>query len=207
MNLAATSSLALQGALQDGFCNGVGSSDVAKLGELASFHCCQQGFMLSGKGVYLLSHIFICLVFSIRNAEESPEAFCFKCLYMPLCLCCQSSALAFIEDGYSQGWHTSAFTAETVQQKYFLPVLQKYLSPLFSAFMVETRKIVNCFPVNINIPVLHVMPAPTGYLHPTLPTIFPLHSHKYYNSTNTPTTKASTRLQTLPLITFQQIST
>ena len=51
------SSLALQGALQDGFCNGVVSSDVVKAGELTSFLCCQQGLMLSGKGVHLLSHI------------------------------------------------------------------------------------------------------------------------------------------------------
>ena len=68
-SLAAPSSLALQGALQDGFCNGVVSSDVVKPGELASFHCCQQGLLLSSKGVHLLSHIFICLVFSMRNEE------------------------------------------------------------------------------------------------------------------------------------------
>ena len=36
-SLAVTSSLAFQGALQDGFCYGVVSSDVAKPGELASF--------------------------------------------------------------------------------------------------------------------------------------------------------------------------
>ena len=59
------SSLALQGALQDGVCNGVVSSDVAKPGEFASFHCCQQGLLLSSKGVHLLSHVFVCLVFSI----------------------------------------------------------------------------------------------------------------------------------------------
>ena len=76
--------LALQGSLQDGFCNGAVSSGVAKPGELASFHCCQQGFLLSSKakGVYLLPHIFVCLVFRIRNAKEFPEAFHFKCLYM-----------------------------------------------------------------------------------------------------------------------------
>ena len=49
------------------FCNGVVSSDVAKPGELASFDCCQQGLLLSSKGVYLLSHIFVCLVFNVRN--------------------------------------------------------------------------------------------------------------------------------------------
>ena len=70
------SSLALQGALQEGFCYGAVLFDVAKPGELASFHCCQQGLLLPSKGVYLLSHIFICLVFSVRNAGESPEA-CF----------------------------------------------------------------------------------------------------------------------------------
>ena len=75
-------SLALQGALQDGFCNGVVLSDVAKPGELASFYCCQQGLLLSSKGVHLLSHMF--LVFNVRNAEESPEAFRFKCLYASL---------------------------------------------------------------------------------------------------------------------------
>ena len=65
----------LQGALQDGFCNGVVSSDVAKPGELALCYYCQQGLLLSLKGVYLLSHVFVCLVFKVRNAEESPEAF------------------------------------------------------------------------------------------------------------------------------------
>ena len=58
-SLAALSSLALQGALQGGFCNGVVSSDVTKPGELASFHCCQQGLLLSSEGGHLLSHIFI----------------------------------------------------------------------------------------------------------------------------------------------------
>ena len=74
------SSLALHGVLQDVFCNGVVSSDVAKPGELTSFHCCQQGLLLSGKRVHLLSHIFLCLVFSLRNTEESRGAFGFKCL-------------------------------------------------------------------------------------------------------------------------------
>ena len=78
---AAPSSLALQGTLQDGFCNGVVSSDVAKPGELAACYCCQQGLLLSNKGVYL-SHIFVCLVFNVRNAEESPEAFRFKCTHL-----------------------------------------------------------------------------------------------------------------------------
>ena len=101
--LAALSSLALQGALQDGFCNGVVTIDVAKPGQLASFYCSQQGLMLSVKGVHLLSHISICLVFNVRNVEESTEAFCFKCLYESLCLCCQCPALASVEeDGYSK---------------------------------------------------------------------------------------------------------
>ena len=100
------------------------------------------------------------------------------------------------------------FTAETVRQKYFLPVRQKYLSPLVSAFMTETPKMVNCFPVNINIPVSHVIPAPIGYLHPTSPQPFSHFTHTNTpDSPNTPTTKASTRLQVLPLITFQQIVT
>ena len=95
------SSIALQGALQDGFCNGVVSSDVAKPGELASFHLCQQGLLLSSSGVHSLSHMFIYLVFSIRNAGKSFEAFRFKCLYASLCFCCQSPALASVEeDGY-----------------------------------------------------------------------------------------------------------
>ena len=93
---AAPSSLALQGVLQDVFCNGVVSSDVAKPGELTSFHCCQQGLLLSGKRVHLLSHIFLCLVFSLRNTEESRGAFGFKCLYPSLCLCCQSPGLASV---------------------------------------------------------------------------------------------------------------
>ena len=85
-SLVESSSLAYQGVLQDGFCNGVVLSDVAKPGECLSFHCCQQGLLLSGKGIHLFSH----------NIQESPEEFCFKCLYMSLCLCCQSLALAFI---------------------------------------------------------------------------------------------------------------
>ena len=54
--------LAIQGVLQDGFCNGVVSSDVAKPGELTSFHCCQQGLLLSSKEVHLLYHIFVCFM-------------------------------------------------------------------------------------------------------------------------------------------------
>ena len=77
-------------------------SDFAKPGELALFHSCQQGFLLSCKGVHW-SHIFVCLVFSLRNTEESPEAFSFKFPYASLCLCCQSPALAYVEeDGYSE---------------------------------------------------------------------------------------------------------
>ena len=34
--------------------------------------------------------------------EESPEAFCFKCLFSSLCLYCQSPILVSIEDGYSE---------------------------------------------------------------------------------------------------------
>ena len=71
---------------------------MAKRGELASFHCCQQGLLLSSKGIHLLSHIFICLVFSIQNAEESPEAFHFKCLSTSLCLSCQNPALASLKE-------------------------------------------------------------------------------------------------------------
>ena len=96
-SLVAPSSVSLQGVLHGGFCNGIVSSDVAKPGEFASFHCCQQGLLLSSEGVYLLSHIFVCLVFGLRNTEESPEAFHFKCLYTSLCLCCQSPALASID--------------------------------------------------------------------------------------------------------------
>ena len=44
-SLVALLSLALQGALQDNFYNGVVSSGVAKPGELASFHCCQQSLL------------------------------------------------------------------------------------------------------------------------------------------------------------------
>ena len=72
-------------------------------GELSSFHCCQQGLLLSSEGIHLLSHIFICFVFSIRNTEETAEAFHFKCLYAFLCICCQGPALASLEeDGYSE---------------------------------------------------------------------------------------------------------
>ena len=54
-------------------------------------------------GIHLLSHIFVCLVFSLRNTEESPEAFRFKCLYTSLCLYCQSPAFASVEvDRYSE---------------------------------------------------------------------------------------------------------
>ena len=89
--------------MQGGFCNSVVSSDVAKPGELASFYCCQQGFLLSSEGVYLLAHIFVCLVFNVRNAEKSPEAFRFKCFYGYFCLCCQSAAFASVEkDGHSE---------------------------------------------------------------------------------------------------------
>ena len=89
--------------MQCGFCNGVVSSDAAKPGEFASCYCCQQGLLFSSKGVYLLSHIFSCFVFSVRNVEEFPEAFCFKCLHASLCLRCQSPALASVEeDGYSE---------------------------------------------------------------------------------------------------------
>ena len=59
------------------FCNDVVSTDVAKPGELTSGHGCRQGFLLSSKGVHLLSHIVVCLVLSIRTVEESPEAFRF----------------------------------------------------------------------------------------------------------------------------------
>ena len=85
------------------FCNGVVSSDVAKLGEFASFYCCQQGLLLSSTGVHLLSHIFVCFVFIIRNAEEFPEAYRFKCLYVYICLCCESPADPSVEeDGCSK---------------------------------------------------------------------------------------------------------
>ena len=68
-----------------------------------SFHFCQQGLLLSSEGVHLLSHIFICLVFGLRNTEESPETFNFKCLYASLCLCCQSPArISVVEGGYSE---------------------------------------------------------------------------------------------------------
>ena len=93
------SSLAIQGALQDGFCNGVVSSDVAKPGEVTSFHCCQQGLLLSSKGVYLLCHIFV--YFMLKNMKCGGV---FKYLYASLCICCQSPALAYVEeDGYSEG--------------------------------------------------------------------------------------------------------
>ena len=38
-------------------------------------------------------------MFNVRNAEESPEAFHFKCLHASLCLCSPSPVL---EDGYSK---------------------------------------------------------------------------------------------------------
>ena len=78
------------------FCNGVVSSDV---GGLTSFHGCQQGLLLFSYGINLLFRIFVfmCFVFNIRN--ESPGAFRFKCLYATVCLCCQSPALASVEEG------------------------------------------------------------------------------------------------------------
>ena len=92
-SLAAPSSLVLQGAFQDVFCNGVVSSDVAKPAELTLLYYRQQGLLLSSNAVYLLSHIFVCLVFNVRNVEASREAFRFKCLYSSLCFCCQSRIL------------------------------------------------------------------------------------------------------------------
>ena len=61
-------------------------------GEVASFQCCQQGLWLSSKGGHLLSHIFSRLVFGLRTAEESPEAFLFKCFYASLSLLPESSS-------------------------------------------------------------------------------------------------------------------
>ena len=90
-SLAALSSLALQGALQDVFYNDVVSSDVAKPGELASLYLTralafEQGslFIVSHIRLFTYSfvrsvYIFVCS-FSIRNAEEYPEAFRFKWL-------------------------------------------------------------------------------------------------------------------------------
>ena len=91
-------------ALHDVFCNGIVSSNVVKLGEIASFQCGHQGqgLLLSSKEVHFLPHIFVCLVFSIYT-DESRGTFGFKCLYASLCLCCQSPALASVEeDGHSE---------------------------------------------------------------------------------------------------------
>ena len=80
----------LQDALQDGFCNGVVSSVVSLLPtRVLAF---QQGSLL------VVSHIRLSCVRSILNAEESPEAFRFKCLNASLCLCSQSPALVSVEE-------------------------------------------------------------------------------------------------------------
>ena len=73
--------------MQDGFCNGVVSSDVTKPREFASFYCCRQGLLLSSKeSTCCLTYSFVlCSVCEMRNAGESSEAFRFKCLYASIC--------------------------------------------------------------------------------------------------------------------------
>ena len=41
-----------------------------KPGELTSFYCCQHGLLFSIKGVHLLTHIFVCVVFTVRNMRS-----------------------------------------------------------------------------------------------------------------------------------------
>ena len=43
-------------------------------------------------------------MFNIRNAEEFPEVFLFKCLYASLCICCQSPTLASVEEDEHIEW-------------------------------------------------------------------------------------------------------
>ena len=70
-------------------------SDAAKPGELASFHYCQKGILLSSNGVHLLSRIYSFILCSVYEMWRS--------LYACLCFCCQSPALASVEeDGYSE---------------------------------------------------------------------------------------------------------
>ena len=75
----APSSLAI---LKDGFCNGV-SSDVAKPGKLASFHCYQQGLCLPAR------ESTCCLTHSAYEMQRS----CLKHLVSTACMCLSVSAV------------------------------------------------------------------------------------------------------------------
>ena len=81
-------------ALQDIFVM-VLPGDVAKPGELLSFHSC---FPLRGSTCCLTYSFFLC---GVGNAEESPEAFE---MYSnaSVCVCYQNPALAFTEDEYCE---------------------------------------------------------------------------------------------------------
>lgn len=64
------------------------------------------------------------------------------------------TVLKFV-DQLGQGWHVSALTVETVWHKYFLPMQQKYLSPLVSVLTAQNSQksfIDIYFTININIP-------------------------------------------------------
>ena len=80
------------------------SGDVVKPGELVSFYCCQQGLLLSSKGGYVLSHIFVCL-HSVYEMWRSLLKHFVSNVYMHLSVSAvmQSPALVSIEeDGYSK---------------------------------------------------------------------------------------------------------
>lgn len=49
------------------------------------------------------------------------------------------TVLKFV-DQLGQGWHVSALTVETVWHKYFLPMQQKYLSPLVSVLTAQNSQ-------------------------------------------------------------------
>ena len=92
----APSSLALHGVLQDGYEIYVVPGDVAKPGEIASFHHCSKGLLLFSKGVHLLSHVFVSVVLSVTRSLM--KHLFFKSLDYSLCFCCQSSTFTSIEE-------------------------------------------------------------------------------------------------------------
>ena len=63
--------------------------DVAKPGEIASFHHCSQGLLLFSKGVHLLSHVFVSVVLSLTRSLM--KHLFFNSLHYSLYFCCQSS--------------------------------------------------------------------------------------------------------------------
>ena len=98
-SLAAPSSIVLQGALHDRFCNGVVSYGGSLLPRRT------LAFQQGGPPVVSYVHLFYV---QCTKAEEFPESRRFKCLYASLCLCCQSAALASVELKLGLEAHVSA---------------------------------------------------------------------------------------------------